>query len=326
MNKKWLIILSSVVLVVVVILFIAYKEWTKPYKLPEIKENISTSELQLDFSVEKELLAHPEFNLEPTNIHNKSQVILSKEFTASSAYYYAMSKWKQVKTKEDPAIQFLMAAVKDQPDNYEYSNTLRIKMGEFSETESFIDFMKEVKDTPKARLQTALAYVDLLQNPDLGTSVLGQKSSESIKILDQLIEENPYHVLARYARGLNNLYWPKGLLRSERAVQDLGFCLAIEQTYKGDNVVLWPLIYAAYGDALVKDGDVAAGMKAWKDGAAKYPNSEELKKRSQITESEALALVRKERGIDGFTRPDPSISDISIMWRECGSAAGGCRN
>jgi hypothetical protein len=80
------------------------------------------------------------------------------------------------------------------------------------------------------------------------------------------------------------------------------------------NIALWPLAYQAYGDALVKNGDVRQGMAVWREGFAKYPLAVGLQERSASNEKEALEIVKRDRGIEFFQRPDAGISDISIVW------------
>ncbi|MFD7524167.1 hypothetical protein [Paenibacillus chitinolyticus] len=266
----------AVIAVLTGIAVLAEYVWPKPYEIPAIADNVTIAQYGLDFTKERST---------------------------------------DLRTAEGN-IEFLMAAVKKDPDNLVYSNVLRLKMAEEAKTNDYISFMEEVKPTAQSRLQQALAYVDLLQDKDLGTAVLGQKSARSIQILDGILEENPHNVLAHYSRGLNNLYWPKGLRRSENAIQDLSYCLAVADKLEQQDkdLVLWPMVYAALGDALVKNGDTRKGMSVWKQGSVKYPTDTPLKQRAGADEKQAYEIVKKERGIDGFTRPDARISDLSKIW------------
>ncbi|MFC5407294.1 tetratricopeptide repeat protein [Cohnella soli] len=275
MTKK-LLIAVSLLLVAVAVGF--YFWWTKPYKLPEITPGITIEQYGLDFSEE-------------------------------------MRTYPAVSTISD-SIADLQQAVAKAPDNLAYSNALRTAMARADQAEAFIAFANEMgSETQRLKLQKALAYIDQLQNPDLGTASLGQISSRSISILNEIISENPYDWLAHYARGLNNLYWPSGLQRTDKAIQDLAYCLAVaKQLMPQMDSPLWPMIYTAYGDALVKAGKSQEGIAVWKEGAKRFPEDKPLADRKSLNSEEARERVKETRGIDTFQRPDPSISDLSVLW------------
>ncbi|MBG9794377.1 hypothetical protein ABD76_18440 [Paenibacillus dendritiformis] len=273
--KQTLIVSCFTAAVIAAISIISYVNWTKPYDLPKLDPELTINDFNLDFSLERET-----GSLQPGLTNND-----------------------------------LLAMVKQSPENLVYSTELRLRMNRESQTEKFIDLMNEIEPTSDIVLQQALAYVDMLQDPDLGTAALGQKSVHSISLLEDILQENPYDIPAHYARGLNNLYWPQGLKRADKAVQDFAFCIAVEQMNHELKFAFWPDIYAAFGDALVKAGDVSAGIAVWKEGYEKYPNDAALSQRAGADENTAYDIVKQERGIDGFKRPDPAISDISKLWK-----------
>lgn len=278
MKKRWkraVIVSCCTVTALAAIGIFSYWQWTKPYDLPKLDPALTMNDYNLDFSLERDTPV----------------------------------------PRSDMTEDELLALVQQFPDNLVYSTELRLRMTQHSRMEEFIDMMDEVEPTSDIVLQQALGYVDMLQDLDLGTAALGQRSAQSIRLLDDLIADNPYDVPAHYARGLNHLYWPQGLKRADRAVQDFAFCIAVEQMNPEWDFAFWPDIYVAFGDALVKSGDAAAGIRAWKEGYAKYPDEEALAERAGADESKAYDIVRRERGIDGFTRPDPAISDIRKLWR-----------
>jgi len=205
--------------------------------------------------------------------------------------------------------------VRAEPANLVYGNLLRQAMVQRGEAAELVAFFEELKGAdPAVRLQRALAYVDGLQNPDLGSALLGQMSLKSIAELDKILEENPYHWLARLSRGLNNLYWPVGLRRTDKAVADLGVAVAIAEALHDFNEPYVAMAYAAYGDALVKAEQVAEGVRVWRRGLERFPDSTELQQRVEAGEQGAAALVERERGIDTFTRPKPGLTDLRVIW------------
>ncbi|PWW03235.1 hypothetical protein DFQ01_107132 [Paenibacillus cellulosilyticus] len=257
-----------------------YYWWTAPYSLPKVEDGITLDQYGLTFEGEQE-----------------AQLAIEA--------LPASDQIAELKEKMEKA-----------PDNLAYSNALRIQMREAGMTEDYISYVQQLKPaTPELQLQQALAYVDLLQDPDLGTASLGQISMRSISLLNEIINERPYDWFAHYARGLNNLYWPSGLQRTDKAIQDLGYCLAVAKQLEGQlDLAIWPLTYIAYGDALVKDGQVKKGIEVWKDGFRKYKTDDALSRRAGLSEQGARDTVRGERGIDEFRRPDPSVSDLSMVW------------
>lgn len=258
-----------------------YYWWTAPYKLPEVSGDISISEYGLVF--DKEIRAQREIDSMPAI--NKAEL--------------------------------LKLAIGREPDNLAYSNELRLLMRDGGRTNDYLSFLEELQtESREIKLQRALAYVDQLQDPDLGTASLGQLSTRSISLLNDVVDKAPYDWFAHYARGLNNLYWPSGLQRTDKAIQDLGYCLAVsKQLETSIDLPLWPLIYEAYGDALVKNGQEKEGIAVWKEGSRKYPGAATLQRRAMMTEEEAHNEVRTVRGIDEFRRPDPGISDLSLVWK-----------
>lgn len=307
--KGKLLLPTSIVLALLVIIFIGfvyYFNWIEPYDLPEINDKLSLEEYGLVFSNEEsvvEILTHG----------GEKGIIPSDQL---EIYQKIVELLPGTKDDQERAVGKLKELILMDAENMEYSNLLRLQMNSTGQVEEFITYMEEVPITPAIRLQKALAYVDLLQNPDLGVAVLGQTSSRSIAELNEVIKEKPHYWLAHYARGLNNLYWPSGLLRTESAIKDLSYCLAIVKLFE-DAVKLevWPLTYIAYGDALVKEGKTKEGIAVWKEGYLKYPEEESLELRVKANADEAYEFVKKVRGIEIFQRPNPDITDISILWK-----------
>lgn len=277
-----------------IISYFTYDKFTTPYSLPKI-QNVDPEKYDIDWSQEKKVSS------------------LSNSSSESKTYHDTL---KLLKTDNAKAVEQLKKLIKKHPDNLVYSNTLRIAMQKEEYGAKFVAFTETIKNqTPQLQLQKALAYIDQLQNQQLGTASLGQLSLSSIQVLNQVIEENPHEWSAHYARGLNNLYWPVGLKRIDKAVQDLGFCLAVlkQQNIKDNPVV--PLTYMAYGDALVKSGEIEKGVSVWKEGEKLIPDHKGLKERVVGGEKKAKQIVAKDRGIDHFQRPEPTLTDLSILWK-----------
>ncbi|MVO98882.1 hypothetical protein [Paenibacillus lutrae] len=254
----------------------AYLYWNKPYKLPPVSDEMKLAEFNLVFDQER-----------------------------------------SVQIAGDASVDELKRLVTNNPDNLAYSNELRLKMGKSEQTEAFISFMTEMNNPPaRAKLQLALGYIDRMQNQSLGTASLGQISVHSINQLNEILEKDPYDWLAHYARGINNLYWPVGLQRIDKSIQDLSFCLAVTKKFEQETpFYMWALAYTALGDALVKKGEVGDGIDIWKQGYKSHPDDAGLKERAAASREQALEIVIRDRGMDQFQRPSPDIGDLSPIWK-----------
>ncbi|MCK6259435.1 hypothetical protein LCY76_22960 [Fictibacillus sp. KIGAM418] len=304
--KKILIILSVIGVVGFTITAFRTYNFYKAYEIPPLKGDVTIRDLNIDFK--------DEIKVATSDTAKKKELTVKdiNKDNVEDAYPYTKKLIEEGKYNQ--ATQLLKKIIKIKPDQWVYINELRILALKENKTDNFLKTMEVIPQTYEVRMNEALAYVDYLQTPGMGTANLGQKSAQSIELLNGIIKENEHDLLAHYARGLNNLYWPLGLKRTNKAIQDLTYCVAAEKEFGGDKFPFWALFYVALGDALVKDGQRNEGQAVWKEGYKKYPQSLELKKRQGLDEKKAFQLVKEERGIDGFQRPDKSISDLSIIW------------
>ncbi|UFJ42426.1 hypothetical protein LOK74_08050 [Brevibacillus humidisoli] len=311
MNKRWIGSLTAAIIIAGGIG--GYWYWQTPYALPEISETITQEQLNLVFAEEQEVASRKMDKQEAERGLPQSMDRLEPD-QAPYAYYYGLSLLEE---DREQALAYLGAAVQAVPTNLVYSTDYRIALTRENGYQEALDFFAALdQNVPEVKLQTALVYVDMLQEKGVGTAWLGQRSTLSIRELNQILEQNPNDWLAHYARGLNNLYWPSGLQRIDKAVQDLSFCLAALKQLGDQSFPFWPQLYEAYGDALVKSGDTSAGYAVWKDGLRHYPDAEGLKQRVDAGEEQAMELVKQIRGIDSFQPPAPEITDLSIIWNQ----------
>jgi tetratricopeptide (TPR) repeat protein len=312
MKKNWIVRIILLIGAITAGVGSGYVYWLKPYTLPTVG-NLTREQYGIDFSNERSVMKHA--NESSTDKLNEPKDIT--ESNSPFAYFLSLQMIGSTDSlTQGTGIAFLMETVKENPENLVYSNELRKQMVAQGNSDQLLTFLQNIKsDAPQLKLQTALVYIDELQNPDLGTASLGQKSALSIQLLNDILDKHPNYWLARYARGLNNLYWPYGLKRTDKAIQDLEYCLAAAKQLNDRSFTMWPLIYTAYGDALIKNGQIKNGIKVWEEGYAAFPNDPDLKARANKTEDEAYGIVTRERGVDAFQRPDPSISDLSLLWK-----------
>lgn len=309
MNKGWIGLLVAALLLLGGLAGYSYVR--APYELPELSGKVTAEMLNLDFQKEREVVANQMDKQQAAGGLPQSLDQLTAE-QAPYAYYYGIAL---LDTDRPQALVYLGAAVKAAPDNLVYSTEYRLALTRENQYQEALDFFAALDQTiPEVKLQQALVYVDMLQEKGVGTAWLGQRSTLSIRELNQILEKNPNDWLAHYARGLNNLYWPTGLQRIDKAIQDLAYCLAALNELNDDSFPFWPQVYEAYGDALVKSGDIAGGYAVWKDGLRRFPGAEGLQQRVDAGEEQAFERVREIRGIDSFQPPAPSITDLRIIW------------
>ncbi|CAG9623396.1 tetratricopeptide repeat protein [Sutcliffiella rhizosphaerae] len=211
----------------------------------------------------------------------------------------------------------LITLIENDMNNFAYLNELRIRFQEPELIDQFINSIESLKLSSEAiHMQLAMAYIDKLQDPALGTARLGQVSVKSINELNKVIQINENNWLAYYARGLNNLYWPIGLRRIDQAINDLAFCVALAKVHPHIENEMWPYSFVALGDALIKKGDLDDGFAIWKEGLELYPNDKQLQKRVLSGKDLAFEIVKETRGIDSFQRPENNLTDLSTLWED----------
>lgn len=276
-------------------------QWIRPYPLPAVPPHLTAQMAGLDFSKERNM------------VHRDPQ-------TAASYKQLAAQLQSGNTPEREQAIISLKALVKSDPGNLVYGNLLRTTLVKLDRTSELVAFFEAVEaPDSQARVQKALAMVDGLLNPDLASASLGQLSLLSIQELDPVIEANPHNWVARLGRGLNNLYWPIGLRRNDKAIADLGYAVAILEALPEQDEPYLAIAYAGYGDALVKGGQISEGVRVWKRGSERFPGSEDLRRRVEAGEKGATDLVERERGINSFARPAPGLTDLSAVWQSPGT-------
>jgi tetratricopeptide (TPR) repeat protein len=215
----------------------------------------------------------------------------------------------------EKGLAYLEAAIKSRPTFLRYSNDYRlaiIRSRQYSRSVDFFTSLVKAAGAPEVHLQLALAYVDKMAEcpaPPNGMVCQAKLSNQSIAELDKVLQARPYHAMALYAHGLNNLYWPHLMNRLPRAVGDLSTCVAIERAMPDGPRRFYADAYVALGDALVKDGNVKQGWAVWEEGRERFPESAKLRDRLALDRSRAVEQVRRLRGLGVVVD-----TDLSIFW------------
>ena len=147
--------------------------------------------------------------------------------------------------------------------------------------------------------------------PPDGLVCQAQESSRSINILDTVLAAHPYNVVARFARGLNHLYWPSLMGHLPLAQVDLQYAVALGKLPSAMSSAFAPQAYMALGDVFAKDGQVEKARNVWLNGKAVVSDSSMLDSRLAIATNQ---LVNEEngplRGLGVFVD-----TSLAIFWK-----------
>ena len=216
-------------------------------------------------------------------------------------------------------LAYLRAAALSVPDNLRYANDYRLALrdhGRYADEEVFFTAQVHALKAPEAHLNLALAYVDEMRScphPPDGLVCQAQLSNRSIDELNIVLTAQPYNIIARYARGLNHLYWPSLMGHLPNAQVDLQYTVALTKPLGllGLGRAFIPQAYAALGDVFAKDGQVEAAHNVWLNGLQVAPNAPILESRLAIPENQ---LVDDESGsLRGLGIPVDT--DVALFWQ-----------
>lgn len=188
-----------------------------------------------------------------------------------------------------------------------------------------IGFLTELSNkhpTRETKLQLALAWVDqMLLYPAL--EVKAPSSVEAVKILTEILVEEPDYVPALFGRGLNHLHRPSRLVWPESqhvppaaAVQDIARCVAIGRTFDVGSPRLRATLALTLGDAYLKAGNTNTG-RSWWQIAENLDRSDDMAEavRRRFAWRDESALDDLEAELDRCrAQLDQPLSDLSFMW------------
>ena len=176
--------------------------------------------------------------------------------------------------------------------------------------------------TPEVRLQLALAWVDkMLLFPAL--EIKAPSSVEAVKILTDLIDENPGYVPALFARGLNHLHRPARLVWPESdktpkdaAARDVGLCVAIGRRLDAGSDRLQARLAIALGDAYVKAGRFNVARSWWQIAQNLcHDTNVQSQVRTRYGWGDHEILDKLEEELDKARGAlDEPMTDLAMMW------------
>jgi len=199
----------------------------------------------------------------------------------------------------DRGLAYLQAAAQSDASNLRYSNDYRLALRDhklFTDEFTYFSKLAEHDDSTNTQINLALVYVDQMRGcplPPDGLVCQAQHSWSSINILDKVLSSHPYNVIARFARGLNHLYWPTLMGHLPMAQVDLQYAVALTGPLSTISKDFTPTAYIALGDVFAKDSKAELARNVWLNGQAVVANNSDLNARLNIPQEK---LVDAENG------------------------------
>lgn len=291
--------------------YLVFRPRVQPLSLPILPAHLSAADLGLANWQDYQRPSPPDPLTNP-NLPRSPQVNTTLALLEDAA---GQALIRQGQT--DRGLAYLQAAAQAQPDNLRYANDYRITLrnqGRYAQEEVFFSHQAQLARTVNTTISLALVYVDEMRgcpHPPDGLVCQAQNSSRSIKVLDDVLAQHPYNIVARYARGLNHLYWPSLMGHLPKAQVDLQYAVALTQPLKSINSAFTPLAYTALGDVFAKDAQIDAARNVWLSGKSIAPDASILDSRLGIPQDQ---LVSEEngslRGLGVYVD-----TDLSIFWK-----------
>lgn len=217
----------------------------------------------------------------------------------------------------EQGLAYMRAAAQADPDNLRYNNDYRLALrnhGQYTEEEAFFAQQVQHGKSDATEIGLALSYVDEMRacpKPPDGLVCQAQDSYHSIQILDDVIAHHPYNIIAHYARGLNDLYWPSLMGHLPQAQVDLEYTVALLRPLGSVSSAFPAQAYAALGDVFAKDSQIDKARNVWLNGKLVVPHASILGSRLDIPRSQ---LVNEEntnlRGLGVYVE-----TDLAIFWQ-----------
>lgn len=294
-RRRVLLIIASILVLVLLTGggYLLFRPRVQPLALPALPASLSAADLGLDAwrDYQQPLPTNPLANAQLPSTPQVNPALALLEDAAGQAL---------IRQGElEKGLSYLQAALQSDPHNLRYSNDYRLALRDhqrFSEELAYFTHVAAEDTSANALINQALAYVDLMRScprPPDGLVCQAQNSWNSINILSKVLATHPYNVIARFARGLNNLYWPSLMGHLPQAQTDLQYSVALTRPLSAITQAFTADAYIALGDVFAKDGKIDQARNVWLNGLQLVPASTLLQARLNIAQDQ---LVNQENG------------------------------
>lgn len=312
--KRWMIgpLVGVVLLVGVSVTYVQMSVQATPLALPTIPANLTVNQIGLDQwqTYQQPLPADP--------LHDPSLLASHRETVSLALFQDAAGQVLLHQGDLARGLAYLKAAVLADPNNLRYSNDYRVELRDhqlYQEEQDFFSALSRKEPTANSTIEFALTYVDMMRScpkPPDGLVCQARYSYSSISVLDKVLQDNPYNVVARFARGLNHLYWPTLMGHLPKAQQDLQYSVALSKVQARIGPNFTPQAYVALGDVFAKSGDIKQARNVWLNGLNAVQQQQLLQQRLAIPQDQVQAQEGQQlRGLGVYVD-----TDISMFWRK----------
>lgn len=314
--KRWVIglVVGLLVIIGASIAYVLINAQVAPLALPGVPAGLSVDQLGLGQwqEYQKPLPAHP---LADPTLPSSPQVTPGLALLEDAAGQALIQQGNLAR-----GLAYLKAAVLADPQNLRYGNDYRLALRDhalYQDEQTFFASLAKQAPHTNTQIEYALAYVDLMRScpkPPDGLVCQAQNSYSSISILDGVLQATPYNVVARYARGLNHLYWPTLMGHLPKSQQDLQYAVALSRLQAQISPIFAPQAYVALGDVFAKAGKLSEARNVWLNGLKVVPSQQQglLQQRLAIPQDQLNAQENQQlRGLGVYVD-----TDLSIFWRK----------
>lgn len=315
--RRWVIGLIAGVLLVAIGVSITYyfiNNQLTPLSLPTIPANLSASQIGLDQwqDYQQPLPAHP---LDNPALPATPQVTPALALLEDSAGQTLIQQGDLTR-----GLAYLKAVAQAMPESLRFGNDYRLALRDHRlYQDEFTFFSALAKDNQNANIQIeyALTYVDQMRScpkPPDGLVCQAQNSYSSINILNGILQKNPYNIIARYARGLNNLYWPTLMRHLPQSQEDLQYTVALTRVQEQFGPTFAAQAYVALGDVFGKAGQAEQARNVWLNGLKVVPSQWQgpLQQRLAIPQDQVNAQEDQQlRGLGVYVD-----TDVTVFWKK----------
>lgn len=309
---RWALVILAVFTVLLAIGggYLVFMPHVQLLSLPKLPKNLTMSDLGIE-NWQSYRQALPQQPLDNPQLP-KTPVVDPKLAALQDAAGLALIEQNQL----ERGLAYLRAAVQSGPDNLRYGNDYRLALRDhrrFNDEEQLFDALYKEHNTLNVGIGLALSYVDQMRScpkPPDGLVCQAQYSSRSISLLNALLEKHPYAVIARYARGLNHLYWPTLMGHLPTSQKDLEYAVALTAFMRTSSPAFIDDAYAALGDVFGKDRQVDSAINVWRNGLQVVPTSSLLQSRLDIPRDKVVDEMEGPiRGLGVYVD-----TDVVLFW------------
>ena len=222
---------------------------------------------------------------------------------------------------------YLEKALELASTNLIFGNDYRLQCAHFKEHERAVKFLSKLSHEKhpslfEPRVLLALAYVDRAANEPASEIQKRQWIDEAVDELSSVIQTDAAETdverrkrnteiawMTLYLRGLLYLHSPQRLSHTSRAIDDFQRCLIKQRKSSDPSKHYFVLPFIALGDAYVKNGQLSAARRVWKEALHRFSQDNQLQQRMAMNDESLASFVKA-------ARDNHKVEvNLSILWK-----------